>query len=88
MKIVTNAIGGLNSSMIEIREIFKEPIKASAAKIVLVHNHPSGDVTPSPDDIKFTKKIINAGEIFGIEIIDHIIIGDGKFSSLKRLKKI
>lgn len=88
MKIVTNAIGGLNSSMIEIREIFKEPIKASAAKIVLVHNHPSGDVTPSPDDIKFTKKIINAGEIFGIEIIDHIIIGDGKFSSLKRMKKI
>ena len=87
IKIVTNTIGGLNSNTIEIREVFKEPIKCSAAKIVLVHNHPTGDVSPSSSDISFTKKVFNAGEIFGIELIDHIIIGDGKFCSIKRLKK-
>ena len=87
MKIVTNAIGSINSNSVEIREIFTEPVKSSAAKIVLVHNHPTGDVSPSPNDIKFTKKIVEAGKIFGIEVVDHIIIGDRNFSSLKRLKK-
>lgn len=87
IKIVTNTIGGLNSNNVEIREIFKEPIKTSAAKIILVHNHPSGDVSPSNSDIAFTRKVYSAGEVFGIELIDHIIIGDGKFCSIKRLKK-
>ena len=87
IKIVTNTIGGLNKNVIEIREIFKEPIKCSAAKIVLVHNHPTGDVLPSNSDIALTKKVLNAGEMFGIELIDHIIIGDGKFCSIKEIKK-
>lgn len=87
IKIVTNTIGGLNSNTVEIREIFKEPIKCSAAKIVLVHNHPTGDVVPSNSDIAFTRKVFQTGQIFGIELLDHIIIGDGKFCSIKRLKK-
>lgn len=86
IKIITNSIGGLNSNSIEIREILSEPIKASAAKIALIHNHPSGDVTPSKSDIIFTMKVNEACKIFGIELIDHIIIGNGEFSSLKRLE--
>lgn len=87
MKIVTIAIGGVNSTTVEIREIYKEPIKTNAAKIIIAHNHPSGDTTPSSEDIKFTRKINEAGKVFGIELMDHIIIGDGTFCSLKRLKK-
>lgn len=86
IKCITNAIGGLNSSSIEMRELLSEPIKCSAAKIALVHNHPSGDVTPSKSDIVFTSKVNEACKIFGIELIDHIIIGNGQFSSLKRLE--
>ena len=86
IKCITNAIGGLNSSSIEMRELLSEPIKCSAAKIALVHNHPSGDVTPSKSDIVFTNKVSEACKIFGIELIDHIIIGNGQFSSLKRLE--
>lgn len=86
IKTVTNSIGGLNSNSIEIREILKEPIKCSAAKIALVHNHPSGDTTPSISDINFTIRVNEACKIFGIELIDHIIIGNGEFKSLKRLE--
>ena len=87
IKIITIAIGGINSSAVEAREVFKEPIKTNAAKIILAHNHPSGDILPSRDDIQFTRKINEAGKLFGIELIDHLIIGDGTFCSLKRLKK-
>lgn len=86
IKTITNSIGGLNTNSIEIRDLLSEPIKCSAAKIALVHNHPSGDVTPSKSDIIFTNKVNEACKLFGIELIDHIIIGDGKFSSLKRLE--
>lgn len=87
LKIVTNTIGGLNSNAIEPREIFKEPIKLSADKIILVHNHPSGNPFPSDNDIKMTKRVAEAGKIFGIEILDHVIIGNGIFSSLKKMNK-
>lgn len=87
IKIVTNAIGSVNTSYVEIREIFKEPIKCSAVKIILVHNHPSGNPLPSISDIEITRKILSAGKIFGIDVVDHIIIGDEKFSSLKRMRK-
>ena len=87
IKIVTNTIGGTNSNYIDIKDIFREPIKANASKIILVHNHPTGDVSPSPTDVKFTKKVFEFSMALGIELIDHIIIGDGKYCSLKRLKK-
>ena len=87
MRVVTNSIGASNSNIVEVSEIFKEPIKCSAAKIILVHNHPSGNPEPSDSDIKFTRKMASVGEMFGIEVIDHIIIGDGIFSSLKKMKK-
>lgn len=86
IKTVTNSIGGLNSNSLEIREILVEPIKSSAAKIALIHNHPSGDVTPSKSDIDFTIRVREACKMVGIELIDHLIIGNGVFSSLKRME--
>jgi len=86
IKIVTNSVGGLNSNTIEVRELLVEPVKSSAAKIALIHNHPSGDVTPSKSDVEFTKIVDKACRLFGIELIDHLIIGNGEFSSLKRME--
>lgn len=77
------SVGSLNSSLAHPREIFIPAIKKSSANIILIHNHPSGDPTPSKDDIEITKRIYEAGRILGIELYDHIIIGDGVFISLK-----
>ena len=87
MRIITNSIGTINSNVVEMREILKEPIKSGASKIILIHNHPSGNPEPSKNDISFSIRIRDASEMFGIELLDHIIIGDGVFVSLKRLKK-
>ena len=87
IKIITNNIGTSIRAEFEPREIFREAIKANAIKMILVHNHPSGDISPSASDVLTTKKIAKLGEEIGIELIDHIIIGDGEFSSLKRMKK-
>lgn len=79
----TISIGGLTSSLVHPREVFKPAIKKSAASIILVHNHPSGDPTPSQEDIQVTKRLQECGQLLGIEILDHIIIGDGRWHSLK-----
>jgi DNA repair protein RadC len=83
MKVETTAIGVLSSSPVHPREVFKEAIKMSSAGIVLAHNHPSGDPTPSQDDILLTNRLRNAGEILGIPVIDHIVFGDNRYISLK-----
>lgn len=75
--------GGLSSSIVHPREVFKEAIRRSSAGMILVHNHPSGDPTPSADDISITKKLIKTGEIIGIEVMDHIIIAGDKYLSFK-----
>jgi len=75
--------GGLNSSIVHPREVFKKAIRRSSAGIILVHNHPSGDPRPSQEDIRVTKRLIEVGQMVGIQILDHIIIGDGNYSSLK-----
>ena len=75
--------GGLSSSIVHPREVFKEAIRRSSAAIILAHNHPSGIPDPSKDDIKITKRLIEAGKIMGIEVLDHIIIGDGIYLSMK-----
>ncbi len=75
--------GGLSSSIVHPREVFKEAIKHSSAAMLLIHNHPSGIPEPSRDDINITKKLIDAGKIVGIDVLDHIIIGDGIFVSMK-----
>ncbi|HZG60693.1 MAG TPA: DNA repair protein RadC [Anoxybacillus sp.] len=76
-------IGSLNASIVHPREVFKEAIKRSAASIICAHNHPSGDPTPSREDIEVTKRLVECGRMIGIELLDHLIIGDRKFVSLK-----
>ncbi len=83
MKILTVSVGILDSSLVHPREVFKDAITASAASIIVAHNHPSGDPTPSPEDRQITKRLYEAGQILGIELLDHIVIGDNKFVSLK-----
>lgn len=77
------SLGTLNSSIVHPREVFKPAIKKSVSAIILVHNHPSGDPTPSREDIEVTKRMEEAGEILGIDVLDHIIIGDLTYVSLK-----
>lgn len=81
--IKTVSIGDLTSSIANPREIFKDAVVASAASIIMAHNHPSGDPTPSQQDIEITQRLIDTGKIIGIDVLDHVIIGDGKFVSLK-----
>jgi len=76
-------IGTLNASLVHPREIFKEALEHNAASVILVHNHPSGDPTPSEDDLEITKRIMEAGKIMGIDILDHIIITKNKILSFK-----
>jgi len=77
------SVGTLNSSTVHPRELFRNAIRKSAASLVLVHNHPSGDPAPSREDLDITRRLIEAGKIIGIEILDHIIIGDNRFISFK-----
>ena len=83
LKVAEISVGSLDSSIVHPREVFKEAIAASAAAVIFAHNHPSGDCTPSTDDIELTKRLVQAGQIIGIEVLDHIIIGDRKHLSLK-----
>jgi DNA repair protein RadC len=81
--IHTASIGSLSSAIVHPREVYKAAVLANASSIVLGHNHPSGDPTPSPEDIEVTKRLSNAGDLMGIDVLDHVIIGDGRFYSLK-----
>jgi DNA repair protein RadC len=76
-------VGSLNSTVVHPREVFRAAIENSSASIICVHNHPSGDPTPSPEDISVTQRLCEAGEIIGIELIDHVIVGRTGWFSLK-----
>ena len=82
LKIINISQGGTNFANVNIMEIIGEAIKIKAPKMILVHNHPSGDPTPSKADIKITDEIYNAARIFQIDLIDHLVIGDGKYRSI------
>jgi len=77
------SVGSLNASIVHPREIFNAPLRKSAASIILVHNHPSGDPSPSQEDLEVTRRLADAGQILGIAVRDHIIIGDGCYFSFK-----
>ncbi len=83
IKTNTVSIGSLDCSIVHPREVFKDAISSCAASVIFLHNHPSGDPTPSEDDIKLTKRLVEAGEIIGIEVLDHIIICDRDHLSMK-----
>lgn len=79
------SVGELTSTVIHPREVFQAAVRKSAAAVIFVHNHPSGDPSPSGEDIKTTQRLAEAGELLGISVLDHIIIGDGSFVSLRGL---
>lgn len=83
ISIETISVGNLNSSIVHPREVFNLAIRKSASSIILIHNHPSGDPNPSPEDINITNRLIEAGNIVGITVLDHIIIGDNRYVSFK-----
>ena len=79
----TVSIGTLSASLVHPREVFKFAILANAAAVILAHNHPSGEVSPSKDDIDLTRRLVQVGEVVGIEVLDHVVLGGQDFCSLK-----
>jgi len=77
------SVGSLDTSVVHPREVFKEAVSASAASVIFAHNHPSGDPEPSKEDLELTRRLVKAGEIVGIEVLDHIIVCDKVYLSLK-----
>jgi DNA repair protein RadC len=75
--------GSVNSSQVRIAEVFKAAVRRNATNLIVIHNHPSGDPTPSPDDVAITRAILQAGELLDIKLLDHIIVGNGRFVSMK-----
>jgi len=88
IRVKVVAIGSLDAAIVYPREVFREATAASAAAIVLFHNHPSGDPTPSSDDLLLTRRMLRAGDIMGIDVIDHLILGDQRYYSLAEAGKL
>lgn len=82
------AVGTLNATLVHPRELFKEAIRKSAMGVLLAHNHPSGDPAPSPEDRALTQQLMAAGEILGMKVLDHLIIGDGRYVSLRQTSSL
>jgi len=76
-------VGSLNASHIRVSEVFREAVKRNCASIIVVHNHPSGDPTPSPEDVEVTRQLVAAGNLLDIEVLDHLVIGQQRFVSLR-----
>ncbi len=83
IKSVTVSVGTLDSSLVHPREVFREAIASSSAALIVAHNHPSGDPAPSAEDVRVTERLVEAGKIIGIDLLDHIVLGDGCWVSLK-----
>jgi DNA repair protein RadC len=82
IRIKVVSVGSLDSTVVHPREVFREAAAASAAAIILFHNHPSGDATPSPDDLTLTTRMVSAGDIMGIDVVDHLILADQMYFSM------
>ncbi len=85
MRRATIHVGTLTASLVGAREVFREAVRDGASSIVVAHNHPSGDPTPSPEDVQATRQLIMAGSLLDIPVQDHVVIGDTSFSSLRRM---
>ena len=81
------SMGSLNASIVHPREVFKGAVRRAAAGVILVHNHPSGDPTPSAEDQDVTRRLVEVGNLLGIDVLDHIIVGDGRFVSMRERKQ-
>lgn len=82
------ATGTLNSTIVQPRDVFREAILGSAAAIVAFHNHPSGDPGPSADDVELTRRLAAAGVLMGIDLVDHVVLGDGRYCSFKEMGRL
>ena len=87
MRTTVLSIGTLNSAIVEPRDVFREAAMGGATAIVAFHNHPSGDPTPSPDDVALTRRLAAAGSLIGIDLVDHLILGDARYASLKETRR-
>jgi DNA repair protein RadC len=87
MRTAVLAVGTLNSSIVEPRDVFREAAVGGAAAIVVFHNHPSGDPTPSPDDVALTRRLVAAGTLIGIDVVDHVVLGDARYCSIKGVRQ-
>ena len=83
LRVVTAYQGNVSSSLVRVGELFREAVRANASSIVLVHNHPSGDPTPSPDDLHLTAEALAAGRLLDIDVLDHVVISSGGYVSLR-----
>ena len=83
LEVVEVYKGSVNSSQVRVGELFKDAIRANASAVIVAHNHPSGDPTPSPDDVAVTRAIVQAGKLLDIDVLDHLVIGQGRWVSLK-----
>jgi DNA repair protein RadC len=83
LTITTVYVGSVNSAMIRVGEVFKEAIRLNAVAMILTHNHPSGDCSPSPEDILVTRQIVEAGKLLDCDVLDHLIIGGGRYCSMR-----
>ena len=81
--ISTVYIGSLNASMVRVGEVFKEAVRRNSSALIVVHNHPSGDATPSPEDVLVTREIVQAGKLLDVDVLDHLVIGQGVWVSLR-----
>ena len=81
--VSTVYVGSLNASLIRVGEIFKEALKRNSAALIVAHNHPSGDPTPSPEDVLVTRQIVDAGKLLDVDVLDHLVIGQGRWTSMR-----
>jgi DNA repair protein RadC len=82
------AVGTLNATVVEPRDVFREALLGAAAAVVVFHNHPSGDPSPSPDDVALTRRLAAAGTLMGIDLVDHIVLGDARYCSFKEMGRL
>lgn len=85
LRVIEVSVGSLNASIVHPRELFKECVQVSAASVVVVHCHPSGDPSPSGADIQLTRRLVKAGDVLGIEVLDHVVVGGDEHASLREL---
>ena len=83
LQVVTVAVGSLNAASVRLADVFREAVRVNAAALVAAHNHPSGDPTPSEQDVAITRKMVEAGKLLGVEVLDHLVIGRDEWISLK-----
>jgi len=83
IRVINVYAGNLNTAVVRVGEVFREAIRANCASIIVVHNHPSGDPTPSPEDVRVTEQLVEAGRLLDIDVLDHLVIGRNRYVSLK-----